>query len=223
MKRMPRKLGTAFTLVELMVVVAVVAMLAGMLLPVFSAARLQSDRAVALGQMRQIFGGVTLFASEHNNRFPGPLWPGQIPLLDPAQSGRLAVVLAPYLGIVVPATPQLVPLFIPPAYQQTMGTAFLTGARTYVMNMAVPVANSGVVNPWGNITLAGQTPGTMAGVPGTVWAFSDADQLHPRVVNAPWKAYTPPRIIHGANRLAIFFNGSAGPVTEDELALPVSP
>ena len=210
----------AFTLVELLVVIAVVTVLGGLSLAVLSTVQLRADRAVALSQMRQISAGISLYAADHNNRYPGPLWPGQIPLTDPAQSGRLVVVLAPYLGIQVTATPQLVPLFIPPAYRRAVSATFLTSARTYVMNMAVPASTGGVLNPWGNITVAGEAPIVMGMVPTTAWAFSDADQLHPRVVAAPWKANTPTAVIHPPMRLAARFDGSVGTVADSELAIP---
>jgi type II secretory pathway pseudopilin PulG len=179
--------------VEVLVVIAMIAVLAGLLFPVLSSVQQRADRTVALSQMRQIYGGISLYAADHNNHYPGPLWPGQIPLTDPTQSGRLVVVLAPYVGINVTTTPQLVSLFIPPAYRKAEPPAFLTSARTYVMNMAVPAATGGILNPWGNITVPGEAPIVMGLVPITAWAFSDADQLHPRVLTAPWKANTPRR------------------------------
>ena len=210
----------AFTLVEILVVIAVVTVLAGLSLSVFGSVQKRADRTVALSQMRQISAGINLYAADHNNRYPGPLWPGQIPLTDPTQNGRLVVVLAPYLGINVTATPQLVPLFIPPAYRKAEPPTFLASARTYVMNMAVPAATGGILNPWGNITVAGEAPIVMGLVPITAWAFSDADQLHPRVVTAPWKANTPAAVIHPPLRLCARFDGSVGTIADAELAIP---
>ena len=209
----------AFTLVETLVVIAVVTVLAGLSLSVFGSVLQRADRTVALSQMRQISSGVGLYAADHNNRYPGPLWPGQVPLTDPAETGRLAVLLAPYLGINVTAPPQQVPLFIPPAYRRAVSAAFLTSARTYVMNMAVPAVTGGILNPWGNVTVAGETPMFVGLVPGTAWAFSDADQLHPRVAAAPWKTNTPAAVIHPPLRLAARFDGSVGTVTDAELAI----
>ena len=210
----------AFTLIELLVVVGIVAVLAAILLPVFSAVALRADRVAAISQMRQISTALAAYAGEHNGKPPGPLFPGQMPLLDPARNGRLCLELAPYLGITVPATPQLIPLFIPPAYKRAVSVDFLTSARTYVLNMAVPVADHATLNPWGNATLTGQGPLALALIPGRAWAFADADQLNPRVAGAPWVANTPPHIIHGAKRLAARFDGSAGEIDESELALP---
>ncbi len=220
----PHEKPAAFTLIELLVVLSIVAVLAAVLLPIFNTITLRADRVTALSQMRQISTGIVAYTGDHNGKFPGPLFPGQMPMLDPARDGRLVLTLAPYLGITIPATPRLIPLFIPPAYRRTVTPAFLNDARTYVLNMAVPVANgTATLNPWGNATLTGQQPLACALVPGGAWAFSDADQLHPRVTGAPWKANTPPGIIHGARRLAVRFDGSAGEIDDGELALPATP
>ena len=141
-------------------------------------------------------------------------------MLDPARDGRLVLSLAPYLGVVIPVSPQLVPLFIPPAYKRAVTSAFLNDARTYVLNTALPLAGGGVVNPWGNsVTGIGQ-PFPLAILPAQAWAFTDADQLNPRVIGAPWKANTPGKPIHGLLRLAVHFDGSAGPIDDAELAVP---
>ena len=214
----------AFSLVELLVVLAVVAVLVGILMPVLGGLRLREDRLTALSQMHQIAVALAAYPGEHNGTFPGPLFPGQLAVCDPTRAGRLTVILAPYLGITLPATPQLVPLFMPPAYQRSVTADFLANARTYVMNMAVPVGGGVSLNPWGNATTStGGQPLAVAQIPGQAWAFSDADQLHPRVIGAPWQANTPPVIIHGPRRLAVRFDGSAGDIDAAELTLPPPP
>ena len=165
--REPRKKLAAFTLIELLVVISIVAVLAAILLPVFNTVTLRADRVTALSQMRQIWIGIASYSADHNNKFPGPLYPGQLPMLDPARDGRLVLTLAPYLGITIPTQPQLIPLFIPPAYRRAVTPVFLNDARTYVLNMAVPVGNgTTTLNPWGNSALTGQQPLACALVPG---------------------------------------------------------
>ena len=211
----------AFTLLELLVVLAIIGVLAGLLLPIFNAVQLRADRVTAISQMRQIAVALAAYPADHNGCLPGPLYPGQMPMLDASRDGRLVVILASYLSITIPATPQLIPLFIPPAYRRNCTADFLVNARTFVMNMAVPAANQTILNPWGNATTStGGEPLPLAQVPGQAWAFSDADQLHPRVTGAPWKANTPATIVHGTRRLAVRFDGSAGEIDDSELDLP---
>ncbi len=210
----------AFTLIELLVVLAIVAVLAGLVLPVFGQVRSRADRVTAVSQMHQIAVALGAYPADNGGQLPGPLFPGQMPMLDPARNGRLALSLASYLDITVPITPQLIPLFIPPAYKHSVTAAFLNDARTFVMNMSVPLAGGSTINPWGNAATGVGGPLAASLVPGQTWAFSDADQLHPRVVGASWSANTPPFKVHGAHRLAVRFDGSAGDVDDAELAIP---
>ena len=88
----------AFTLVELLVVLAVAAVLAGLSLPVLSGVRENGRVVQCVGNLRQIFGGLSLYAQDHNNHLPqryyGPDATGQkigyceviLPYLDPGRT-----------------------------------------------------------------------------------------------------------------------------------------
>jgi prepilin-type N-terminal cleavage/methylation domain-containing protein len=210
----------AFTLVELLVVLAVVGILVALSLGGLSKLGASSDRSKAISNMRQIGTGITLFAADNDGKLPGPLWPGQMPQFDPTRSGRLVRELAPYLGIPTPTAPKVEALFVPPAYRKAVSASFLDSARTYVMNMSVADANQTLV-PWGNLaTSPSIQPLKLATIPAQAWGFSDADALHPRVTGAPWATNTPPKPVHTPKRLAWFFNGSVGPVDDTALAAP---
>ncbi|MFO1492442.1 MAG: prepilin-type N-terminal cleavage/methylation domain-containing protein [Kiritimatiellia bacterium] len=147
----------AFSLVELLVVIVVIGLLVAVGVPVWQSGRLTADRAAGKSQYRQIGAGIKAYASDRGGRLPGPLWPGQMPMLDPARDGRLCRDLAPYLDIDLPAAPKLVPLFIPPAYARKMGRAFLDESLTHVMNMAVSVGDA-VINPFGSLRWRRRAP-----------------------------------------------------------------
>ncbi len=61
---------SAFTLVEMLVVIAVVALLATVLLPSLSAAREQARRAQCASQLRHGLMGLSLYSQEHAGRLP---------------------------------------------------------------------------------------------------------------------------------------------------------
>lgn len=201
-----------FTLIELLVAVGIVAVLAALLMAALGQVRLQNDRTVALSNLRQIGTAISLYTGEHNQVLPGPLFPGQIPLFDSTQSGRLPVMLAGYLGISPAPAPFLVDLFIPPAYQRSLPPGkTLETCRTFVMNMQV-AADSGTINPWGSSVVVPPTvplPANRIANPASVWALSDADQQHPAVIKASWCSFTPLKPIHGNCRLSLFFDGHA--------------
>ncbi|MBX3734740.1 MAG: DUF1559 domain-containing protein [Verrucomicrobiae bacterium] len=60
----------AFTLVELLVVIAVVAVLAGLLLPALASARSRAHRAVCQSNLHQMGLGIQMYADDHGGLFP---------------------------------------------------------------------------------------------------------------------------------------------------------
>lgn len=206
-----RSRPAAFTLVELLATLAILGALAALVFSAVWIARGSGDRAKAMANMRAIGAAIPMYAADHDGGLPGPLWPGQVPELDPARAGRLVRELAPYLGIEVPTQPEVIDLFVPPAYRKAKAAAPLAASRTFVVNMAIDNGSS-IVNPWGSLAAGdGSSPSRMAMVPLNAWGFSDADRQHPRVSGAPWSANTPEGPVHG-KRLAWFFNGSVSAV-----------
>jgi len=70
--RTSRKLDCGFTLVELLVVVAVIALLIGVLLPALSKARMASQSAVGMSNVRQLALAQASYASRSDDWLAGP-------------------------------------------------------------------------------------------------------------------------------------------------------
>lgn len=210
----------AFSLLEVLAAIAILGLLVAVAVPMLDQMRAGGDRTAAVANMRTIGHGILLYAADHGGLLPGPLWPGQMPQLDSGREGRLVRELASHLDIAMPSTPQVVALFVPPAYRRAVGDAALSSARTFVLNMNTGTATE-PFQPWGSLTSQPPLPPQrLAQVPAAAWGFSDADRAHPRVAAAAWKAQTPASKIHGLRRLAWFFNGSVAPVEEAELKMP---
>jgi prepilin-type N-terminal cleavage/methylation domain-containing protein len=88
MKSNPRA-AEGFTLVELLVVVAVIAILAALLLPVLSTARGKARRATCLNNLRQINLGVRMYSDDSHDASPSP---------GPAAATNTANVSSLYAG-----------------------------------------------------------------------------------------------------------------------------
>lgn len=202
-------LRRGLSLVELLVVAGIMVTIGSLLLAAIGALQARAEKTQALANLRQIGGGILLHTVEKNGLLPGPLWPGQMPYYDQTRPGRLAVDLAPFLGIATSETPFPVDLFVPPAFlRQNRGVIPLIDARTYVANMVVPSEN-GFLNPWGSLALSNASPMKLSAIPnaGQVWALSDADRLHPQVASAPWRSFTSATPFHGDKRMTLFFDG----------------
>jgi prepilin-type N-terminal cleavage/methylation domain-containing protein len=62
--------GRGFTLIELLIVIAIIAILAGILLPVLAAAKAKGQRTVCLNNLKQIGTGNLLYADENHDMLP---------------------------------------------------------------------------------------------------------------------------------------------------------
>jgi prepilin-type N-terminal cleavage/methylation domain-containing protein/prepilin-type processing-associated H-X9-DG protein len=69
---MPKRLSRGFTLVELLVVVAVIAVLAAIIFPVLSRARSRSHATVCTSNLRQFGTAFALYSDDWDQRFPSP-------------------------------------------------------------------------------------------------------------------------------------------------------
>jgi prepilin-type N-terminal cleavage/methylation domain-containing protein/prepilin-type processing-associated H-X9-DG protein len=66
----PRQKGRAFTLVELLTVIAIISILAAMLMPALSSAMARAKRIWCENNLRQIGMGFHLFLHDHNSKCP---------------------------------------------------------------------------------------------------------------------------------------------------------
>lgn len=95
----PVRQRQAFTLMEMLVVIAIIGILVALLLPVFSRVRARGQNDVCISQLRQLGIAARLYAEDNNSKLPmaerlpsQPMRPGHVLL------PRICDVLGPLIG-----------------------------------------------------------------------------------------------------------------------------
>ena len=212
---------SAFTLVELLVVIAVIAILAGLVLPALARAKQKAYQTTCLSNLKQIGIAIHLYGEDNEDYLPGPALSGATPDYDKNSSWQLIYYIADYLGYPAPSgTRRTVEIFICPSYRRWSGdTGPMSGRKVYLLNdnMTDPDLSKWVP-PFGYPPTPDpsyeRTPQTLSSFsarfsPSTTFAISDIDQLHPKVsTSSPgWLIEIPPNPVHGAVRNTLFFDG----------------
>ena len=204
----------AVSLVELLAVLALVAVL--LVVGAFQFSRLgkAGGRLEAVMKMRTFGQAMLAFAADRDQQLPGPLWPGQVMLYDPQREGRLVRDLAGYLGVEQRAEPYVVSRLIPQATRRATPLVKPEDIRVYVVN-SVLLVDGETLYPFGSLTapliLETMRINRLLSLPPQErWMISEADQMHPDVATAPWKANTPAQPLHDGRRAVFAFDGSGG-------------
>jgi prepilin-type N-terminal cleavage/methylation domain-containing protein len=203
----------AFTLVELLVVLAIIAVLLGALLGAWPSIMAGADRADAMAKIRQAGTSVIQYTADHAGRLP-PLFPGQVLEFRSDRRGRIVTECASYLEIDPNAGTHLVRSLLPRAYARLTQPPNPLEMRVFVMNSAITNASGVVLRPFGGIS-GGEVDGRSAPLAAILAGdrlvmMSTADQQQPWVAAAPWRNQTPANPPLGKGRRAVFyFDGGA--------------
>ncbi len=211
-----RRFNIGVTLIEMLVALAITAVLTALALGATAQARESADRVVANANYRQIGLAISLFATDHNGTLPGPLVLSQSPYYNPADTRQLATHLGTYLGVSDPSVARTLDVFISPAYRKDSNVLPSDQAILYVVNNGVQ-SDGQILTPFGEARAPGSPPMKIYAIPPKTWLLCDADQLNPWLVGQPWANKTPAKPLHSPKRLALFKDGSVATLTDADL------
>ena len=98
--RARRASSCAFTLIELLTVIAIIGILAAIIIPVVGKARASAAGAQCVSHLRQIGIASLMFTSDNKGRVVGPVLKGQGPVADPdARRIQHTKLLGTYMGV----------------------------------------------------------------------------------------------------------------------------
>jgi len=211
----------AFTLTELLVVIAVIAILAVMLLPALARAKQRTSQVDCLSNLKQLGHALQMYVDDNEDRFPGPLWNGLQASCDANSSEEFLHYVAPYLGVPpLSGEPTVIPVAACPGY---MGVApgigkiaDMEGRICYLLNPDVDPLPGASVRPFGYPDPP-QEPLKRSqlnqyGSPAGIFAISDVDKGNVTDPTVGWWGDLPYRPVHGSTRNQLFFDWHTAPV-----------
>lgn len=220
-----------FTLIEILVVISIVALLAGLALPLYQNSMTNVRRVKGLSNLKQTGAAIMAYAGEHEATLPGPCGLGLMPRYKKTDKTSLAWYLATYLGLPDPdncpnyvvATPLLSPGMV--AWKATTANAD-NGIPHYIQSDVLrgntPKGGTGTIRPFGSdddnppikLSRMGDFTNVTTGAPistSQAWLLSDVDQqtTDTQARTSGWFSQLPLKPVYGTKRLRVYADGHA--------------
>lgn len=208
----------AFSLVEMVVMVAIVLLLAALALPVFSKVQEVTLSMRCVANLRQIGIGCQGYVTENDGFLPGPIY-NSVYAYYVIGNPALTTAIAPYVGLTKPTTYS--PLFMCPAFLQKEPKRGNVYNPAYMIHYIATNYNGNTVYPFGSTASSpALQPMKLAqvseiGGASEVWAICDLDKKN-GPASAGWYSTLPAAPVHGSYRNALFFDWHVGRIDLDD-------
>ncbi|MDR1279570.1 MAG: type II secretion system GspH family protein [Opitutaceae bacterium] len=216
----PDFLRAAFTLTELLVVIAVIGILAGILLPVVSIVRTSARTASCKSNLRQIGVGIHLYIQDNKGFLPGPfaygVSQGYKKTSGENNNRYFFAFLAPYLDLPEAKTDvrQARHGLCPGWLVAMASTPEDQRGSVYVLNHNLQDTDGSQWSPWGHKSINPPQPFSRL-TPEQLtrsWALQDADKksVGDTVRNDSTVGNCPLLPVHGNSRNTLYFDAHVG-------------
>lgn len=232
MKGNQRLFYPAFTLVELLVVITIIGLLAGLSIPAIGKARQTSSRGISAGNLKNLATAIFSYAGENDGSLPGgsTTLSGISPIAKASAANSLQVQLMDYLDKNRPSGNSWGSYYLK-SLSYPAWLTFNKGTNdrqipAYIACQDYPDGQGGSISPFGG-GKASNSPMKLLQLPsgGTnrPYAVIETDQkLYSSVTwNTPsWRANLSSNALHGAVRNVLYFDGSVQAVSVDKTPYP---
>lgn len=229
---MDRARRAGFTLVELLVVIAVIALLAAILLPVFARARAKAQQTTCLSNIKQFAAAFELYVSDYDDTYPsvGNYWASNsrgsdwVRVVEPGVPGAVAAELGSLYSYVKNNQIYICPtgVLCGQKYQDPAGREWVRPSYTMNSNLAdnttwLGIGLSGVIYPSKTFLLTEENDSRLGMMTGD---WNDGTFYAPPA--SPTSFDKPPGESgrtdrHGGGGMALFCDGHAKWLTYDAL------
>ena len=221
-----KKTGHAFTLIELLIVIAIIAILAALLLPALTRAKIKAHQAGCTSNMRQTHLALQMWVDDNTEWLPPGqgsvfgLWDGQYAVYSTTYDEALPYYLSSYLGYHAPdSTVRVAKVFVCPGFEHynfnDPMTTPLAVRQMYVRTMA---SYNNLKEPPGEVGFPFGYPSPQAPPHklnevqaqrplSQVWILVDADQVAVTSTSNTWRDQLPAKPVHGSVRNYVYFDG----------------
>jgi prepilin-type processing-associated H-X9-DG protein len=204
-----------FTMVELLVILAITAVLAALLLPAMARARRKAEQTSCVSNLKQLGHALQLYIDDNEDSLPGPLWNGVQASADANSSEEFLHYAAPYLGIpALTDEPTIVPVAACPGYIASAPGVHsirdMEGRISYLLNPNIDPRPGAKLRPFGYPKPLEQplkrSKVLTYGSPAELFAITDADKGNVTDPSVSWWGDLPYSPVHGSTRNQVFFD-----------------